>query len=70
MLNKISISFSLSVTTTTVLFFLFAFTKISAEEPLSVGFWNVENLFDLKNHPNKNDDEFALGGRKKIDQRI
>ena len=70
MLNNISFSFSLSVKATTVLFLLFVFTKISAEEPLSVGFWNVENLFDLENHPNKNDDEFALGGRKNVTKEI
>ena len=40
------------------------------EEPLSIGFWNVENLFDLENDPNKNDDEFAIGGRKNVDQEI
>ena len=45
-------------------------TKKVIDQPLSVGFWNVENLFDLENDPNKNDDEFALGGRKKVDQQI
>ena len=45
-------------------------TKNLVDQPLSVGFWNVENLFDLENDPNKNDDEFALGGRKKVDQQI
>ena len=45
-------------------------TKKVVDQPLSVGFWNVENLFDLENDPNKNDDEFALGGRKKVDQQI
>ena len=39
-------------------------------EPLSIGFWNVENLFDLEDDPDKNDDEFALGGRKNVDQEI
>ena len=41
-----------------------------AEEPLSIGFWNAENLFDLINDPIKNDDEFAIGGRKNVDQEI
>ena len=41
-----------------------------SEEPLTVGFWNVENLFDLENNPNKNDDEFSIGGRKNVDQEI
>ena len=45
-------------------------TKNAVDQPLSVGFWNVENLFDLEDNPDKNDDEFALGGRKKVDQQI
>jgi len=45
-------------------------TILYGEEPLSIGFWNVENLFDLENNPNKNDDEFALGGRKNVNQEI
>ena len=52
-----------------LIIFPFLLTCLLSEEPLSIGFWNVENLFDLINDPNKNDDEFALGGRKKIDQR-
>ena len=32
---------------------------------LKVSFWNVENLFDLDNDPDKNDDEFSIGGKKK-----
>ena len=47
-----------------------SFTNLCSEEYLSIGFWNAENLFDLINDPNKNDDEFALGGRKNVDQRI
>ena len=46
------------------------FTVLFSGEPLSIGFWNVENLFDLINDPIKNDDEFALGGRKNVDQKI
>ena len=46
------------------------FTILFSSEPLSIGFWNAENLFDLINDPNKNDDEFALGGRKNVDQKI
>jgi predicted extracellular nuclease len=45
-------------------------TVLYGEEPLSIGFWNVENLFDLENDPNKNDDEFAIGGRKNVNQKI
>ena len=33
---------------------------------MSVGFWNVENLFDLVDDPNKNDEEFSIGGRKNV----
>ena len=46
------------------------FTVLFSNEPLSIGFWNVENLFDLIDDPYKNDDEFALGGRKNVDQKI
>jgi len=46
------------------------FTNLCSEEYLSIGFWNAENLFDLINDPNKNDDEFALGGRKNVDKRV
>ena len=37
-----------------------------ATEPLSIGFWNGENLFDILDDPSKNDEEFALGGRKNV----
>lgn len=37
---------------------------------LEIGFWNVENLFDLENDPVKNDDEFSLNGRKIVTQEI
>ena len=47
-----------------------SFTNLCSEEYLSIGFWNAENLFDLINDPNKSDDEFALGGRKNVDQKI
>ena len=47
-----------------------SFTNLCSEEYLSIGFWNAENLFDLINDPSKNDDEFALGGRKNVDQKI
>jgi len=38
--------------------------------PLTIGFWNVENLFDLADNPEKNDEEFAMGGRKNVTQEI
>lgn len=37
---------------------------------IEIGFWNVENLFDLVDDPEKNDDEFALNGRKMVTQDI
>ncbi|MEE8437049.1 MAG: hypothetical protein V3S22_01800, partial [Candidatus Neomarinimicrobiota bacterium] len=39
-------------------------------EPLSIAFWNVENLFDLVDDPQTNDEEFALGGKKKVTREI
>ena len=39
---------------------------VSGSDLLSIGFWNVENLFDLENDPNKRDDEFAIGGKKNV----
>jgi len=41
-----------------------------SDEVLKIGFWNVENLFDLENDPIKNDDEFSLGGEKQVTQEI
>ncbi len=55
-------------------YLIFLFIVISnlstASEPLSIGFWNVENLFDLEDDPNKNDDEFSIGGRKNVTKEI
>ena len=42
----------------------------SNSDHLEIGFWNVENLFDLVDDPIKNDDEFATGGRKMVTQEI
>ena len=54
-----------------LIFLLIVLSNISiASEPLSVGFWNVENLFDLEDDPNKNDDEFSIGGRKNVNKEI
>ena len=39
-------------------------------EPLIMGYWNVENLFDLVDDPEKNDDEFSIGGRKNVTEDI
>ena len=45
-------------------------SKDTKDEVLSIGFWNIENLFDLENDPNKNDDEFSLGGKKNVTKSI
>jgi len=42
----------------------------ATDETLTCAFWNVENLFDLADDPTKNDDEFALGGVKKVTRDI
>jgi predicted extracellular nuclease len=52
------------------MFLLIGFSHGLSEESLSIGFWNVENLFDMENDPNKNDDEFAVGGRKNVTPEI
>tara|TARA_B100000131_G_scaffold177039_1_gene170876 strand:- start:680 stop:1642 length:963 start_codon:yes stop_codon:yes gene_type:complete len=49
---------------------LFIVNQSLSQGALSIGFWNVENLFDLENNPHKNDDEFALNGRKNVDKKI
>ena len=43
---------------------------MSSQEYLSIAFWNFENLFDLVDDPNKNDDEFSIGGRKNVTSEI
>ena len=50
--------------------FYFFFSLLFCQQSLSIGFWNAENLFDLENDPLKNDDEFSIGGRKKVNQKI
>jgi len=35
------------------IFILIIFSKGLSEETLSIGFWNVENLFDIENDPEK-----------------
>ena len=54
------------------LFFIFCILSslLFSQKSLSIGFWNAENLFDLDNDPSINDDEFSIGGRKKVDQKI
>ena len=58
---------------TKYLFLLIWFLGCSSTEikkPLSVGFWNIENLFDLIDDPNKRDEEFSLNGRKNVTQEV
>ena len=52
-----------------VIFYLLS-SFLFCQQSLSIGFWNAENLFDLEDDPLKNDDEFSIGGRKKVDQKI
>ena len=61
MSHKIKYSFILLICFTSFLF---------SQGPLTIGFWNIENLFDIENDPNKNDDEFSLNGRKNVTQEI
>ena len=55
-----------------LIFVLFSFNCNNeiAHLNLSIGFWNVENLFDLIDDPDKRDEEFALNGRKNVTQEI
>ena len=48
----------------TIISLILLFNILEARESLSIGFWNVENLFDLKDDPYKKDDEFSIGGKK------
>ena len=50
----------------TIISLILLFSISEGREPLSIGFWNIENLFDLKDDPYKKDDEFSLGGKKML----
>ena len=39
-------------------------------DPLKIAFWNVENLFDLEDDKHTNDNEFSIGGRKRVTKEI
>ena len=52
-----------------IILFLWLLATLSGQS-LRVGFWNVENLFDLKDDPTTRDEEFALGGKKNVTQDI
>ncbi len=45
-------------------------TAALSGQSLRVGFWNVENLFDLEDDPTTRDEEFALGGKKNVTKEI
>ena len=56
-----------------VILITFSLNNFSCDQdsqPLLIGYWNIENLFDLIDDPDKNDDEFSIGGRKNITQEI
>jgi len=57
-------------TSALIILLLICVTRISAGDTLTVGFWNVENVFDLKDDPNTNDNEFAIGGKKRVTEAI
>ena len=56
-----------------VILITFSLNNFSCDQdsqPLLIGYWNIENLFDLIDDPDKNDDEFSISGRKKVTQEI
>ena len=57
-----------------VVFLIIAHLICRAESPadttLTVSFWNVENLFDLEDDPDKRDDEFTPAGEKHVTEEI
>ena len=56
-----------------MIFITFCLLNFSCDknfQPLLIGYWNVENLFDLIDDPDKNDDEFSIGGRKNVTDEI
>lgn len=52
------------------IFILLWIVSILPAQSLRVGFWNVENLFDLEDDPTTRDEEFAIGGKKNVTQEI
>ena len=54
----------------TFILYFFSCNYDSAHLTLSIGFWNVENLFDLIDDPDKKDEEFAFNGKKNVTQEI
>lgn len=52
-----------------VLALVFLFSCKQEKETMTIAFYNVENLFDTIDDPNKKDEEFTPEGRKKWDQK-
>lgn len=52
------------------IFLILLLSATLSGQSLRVGFWNVENLFDLEDDPTTRDEEFALGGKKNVTQEI
>ena len=49
---------------------LLLFSSCTVRQSLTIGFWNVENLFDLQDDPAKEDDEFTPQGDKQVTREI
>jgi hypothetical protein len=45
------------------------FSSSKKENTITLGFYNVENLFDTKNNPKTLDDDFTEDGKKKWDKK-
>lgn len=48
----------------TLIIFITSFVSLAQSSSLRIAFYNVENLFDIYDDPEKNDDEFLPGGIK------
>ena len=69
-INNPILIFTQCVVKILLVIFLSCLNYLAGGDSLSIGFWNVENLFDLENDPEKRDDEFAKGGRKNVTKEI
>jgi len=69
-INNLILIFTQCVVKILLVTFLSCLNYLAGDDSLSIGFWNVENLFDLDNDPEKKDDEFAKGGRKNVTKEI
>ncbi len=65
--EKFHVGKDMKINILAMLTFLILLTGCTSEKGIiTIGFWNVENLFDLVDDPEKNDEEFALDGRKNV----